>query len=151
VELGRNGIRVALKLRLPSPADSDDQPDHVALVRSIPLQLKRRGVELRMIVAGDATPNRLDLPLLKAVARARRLADDLIAGRVPSVRALAKREGVDHRSIARLLRLGFLSPTIVEAIAAGRQPLDLTITSLTRRRNFPLLWSAQEEHALRMP
>jgi hypothetical protein len=83
------------------------------------MQLKRRGVELRMVLAGNATPNRIDLSLLKAVARARRLSDDLIVGQVSSVRALAKREGADHRSIARLLRLGFQSPVIVEAIAAS--------------------------------
>jgi site-specific DNA recombinase len=65
--------------------------------------------------------------------------------RVLSVRALAKREGADHRSIARLLRLALLSPAIVEAIAAGRQPPDLTITCLTRWRDLPLLWSAQEQ------
>ncbi len=48
-------------------------------------------------------------------------------------------------SLRRLLQLGFLSPRIVEAIAAGHQPLDLTVIGLTRRIDLPLLWSAQEQ------
>ena len=45
----------------------------------------------------------------------------------------------------RLLRLGFLSPRIIEAIAKGRQPPDLTVFSLMRRVDLPLLWNAQEQ------
>ena len=36
-------------------------------------------------------------------------------------------------------------PRIVEAIAAGRHPPDLTVIGLTRRVRLPLLWTAQEE------
>jgi len=79
----------------------------------------------------------------KAVARARRWSDDLVSGRVESVDALAKREGLDKRSVRRLIRLGFLSPKIVEAIAEGRQPRELTVIALARRLDLPLLWSAQ--------
>ena len=109
------------------------------------MQMKRRGVEMRMVLEGDSTPSRVDLPLLKAVARVRRWSQDLIAGRAQSVDELAKRERLDGRSLRRLLQLGFLSPRIVEAIAAGRQPLDLTVIGLTRRIDLPLLWSALEQ------
>jgi len=44
-----------------------------------------------------------------------------------------------------LLQLGFLSPKIVEEIAAGHQPLDLTVIGLTRRIDLSLLWSAQQQ------
>jgi hypothetical protein len=49
------------------------------------MQLKHRGVETRIVLEGDATPNRVDLPLLKAVARARSWAGDLVSGKVRSV------------------------------------------------------------------
>ena len=39
----------------------------------------------------------------------------------------------------------FLSPKIVEAIAEGRQPPDLTVLHLTRGIDLPLLWRAQEQ------
>ena len=85
-ELSRDGIRVSLKLPIP-PAEERDgaPPSHLALTRFVPMQMKRRGVEMRMVLEGDTTPSRVDLPLLKAVARARRWSDDLISGRVQSV------------------------------------------------------------------
>jgi site-specific DNA recombinase len=60
-----------------------------------------------------------------------------------SVNDLARREGIDGRSVRRLIPLGFLAPRIIEAIAEGRQPVELTVEALTRRIDLPLLWSAQ--------
>jgi site-specific DNA recombinase len=146
VELSREGFRVSLKLPLLPPGTGSRAPtDYLSLKKLLPLQVKRRGVEMRMVLEGNSTPSRIDLPLLKAVARARRWSQDLIAGRVQSVDELAKRERLDGRSLRRLLQLGFLSPRIVEAIAAGHQPSDLTVIGLTRRIDLPLLWSAQEQ------
>jgi hypothetical protein len=65
--------------------------------------------------------------------------------RVRSIDELARREGIDRRSVRRLLPLGFLSPRVVEAIVEGRQPPDLSVMALTRRIDLPLLWSAQEQ------
>jgi hypothetical protein len=53
----------------------------------------------------------------------------------------------DHE-IARphlLLSLAFLAPKIVEAIAAGNQPPELTAGALAERIDLPLPWTAQEE------
>jgi hypothetical protein len=43
------------------------------------------------------------------------------------------------------MRLAFLAPRIVEAIAKGRQPAELTAIALTQRIDLALLWSAQEQ------
>jgi site-specific DNA recombinase len=109
------------------------------------MQMKRRGVEMRIVLDGAATPSRVDLPLLRAVARAHRWSQYLISRRVRSVSEIATREELDRRSVHRPLRVGFLSPRIVEAIAEGRQPPELTVIGLTRRVDLPLLWSAQEQ------
>ena len=109
------------------------------------MQMKRRGVEIRIVLEGESAPVPVDLPLLKAVARAKRWAGELISGKVRSVSDLARREGMDGRSVRRLIPLGFLSPRIVEAIAERRQPVDLTLEALTRRIDLPLLWSAQHQ------
>ena len=83
---------------------------------------------------------------LKAVARGRRWSLELISKQVNSVDEIARREHMDKRSVRRLLRLGFLSPRIIEAaIAEGHQPPDLTVFSLMRRVDLPLLWNAQEQ------
>lgn len=117
------------------------------LSRLVPLQMKRRG-RRDAAGAGGRQPvqsSQIDLPLLKAVARARKWAGDLVSGRVPSVRELARQERLDARSLWRLLPLAFLSPRIVEAITEGRQPPELTVIGLTLRVELPLLWSAQEQ------
>ncbi len=146
VELRRDGILLALKLPFSTDERSDSTPaSHIALTKFIPMQIKRRGIEMRMVLQGESGPNRIDPPLLKAVARARKWSDDLISGRVRSIGELARREGIDGRSVRRLIRLGALSPRIVEAIVEGRQPPDLTVITLTRRIDLPLLWSAQEQ------
>jgi site-specific DNA recombinase len=62
-----------------------------------------------------------------------------------AVGELAKREGIDRRSVRRLQRLAFLSPRIAEAIVEGHQPPDLTVIKLTRRIDLRPLWSAQEQ------
>ena len=146
VDVNREGFSVSLKLPLLPPQAGGGAPtDHLSLLKLLPMQVKRRSVEMRMVLEGDSTPSRVDLPLLKAVARACRWSQDLIAGRVQSVGELAKRDRLDGRSLWRLLQLGFLSPRIVEAIAADHQPPDLTLIALTRRIDLPLLWRAQEQ------
>jgi hypothetical protein len=146
VKLSREGIRVSLKLPLPSIGTDVDAPKaHLSLTKFIQMQLRRRGIETRIVLEGDAAHHPLDLPLLRAVARARRWVDDLISGSVCSVGELARREGIDGRSVRRLIPLGFLSPRIIEAIATGRQPVELTVEALTRRIDLPLLWSAQRQ------
>jgi hypothetical protein len=77
VDLMREGIRLLLKLPI-AAEDRNGTTRHITLARLIPLQLKRRGVETRTVLAGEATPSRVELPLLKAVARSRRWASELV-------------------------------------------------------------------------
>jgi len=142
IEISREGFK--LSLSVPLPLSNSGRAEQVSLVKFVPIEIRRRGVEMKMVLEGDATPARIDLPLLKAIARARRWSNELIAGTVASVDELAKREHLDRRSVRRQIRLGFLAPRIVEAIAEGRQPPELTVIALARRLDLPTLWSAQE-------
>ncbi len=63
--------------------------------------------------------------------------------RAKSVAKIAEREGVSDRYVRRLTRLAFLAPEIVEAIAAGDQPPELTAEALAERIDLPLFWTAQ--------
>jgi hypothetical protein len=151
VDLTETGIRVSL--RLPNSITEEQRGENaIALVitRVFPMQIRRRGFEMRLVIQGNRAPAPLaDLTLIKAIARGRQWADDLLTGRVESVAAIAKREGVLPNYVRRLTRLAFLSPRIVEAIVAGHQPPELTAKALTERIELPLLWSAQE-HAVRL-
>jgi hypothetical protein len=90
----------------------NDPTRHDAIVtRFIPLQIKRRGVELRLLIPGAHTQRpKVDLALLKAVGRARRWFDQLASGRATSLAAIASQEGISVRYVGRLLRLAFLAP-----------------------------------------
>ena len=83
-------------------------------------------------------------PPWKAVARAYRWSNDLVSGRVRSIEQIAKQEDLTGRYVRRVMGLAFLAPRIVEAIAEGRQPADLTTVAMTQRIDLPPLWSAQE-------
>ncbi len=45
--------------------------------------------------------------------------------------------------VSRTLPLGLLAPDIVEAILAGRQPVELTAKRLKRIRDLPVSWAEQ--------
>ena len=80
--------------------------------------------------------------LLIAIARARSWMNDLTEGRVNSFEAIARSENKVERHIRHLAPLAFVSPRIVEAIANGSAPADLTVSSLARA--LPHSWAAQE-------
>ena len=48
------------------------------------------------------------------------------------------------RYVGRLIRSAFLAPDIVEAIAEGRQPGNLTAEAVTRHIEIPLEWRSQK-------
>jgi site-specific DNA recombinase len=148
VGLKKDGIRVSIKL----PISSDEgrrevaTPNEPALSRFVPIRMKRRGVEMRLIIDGDpASPARMDLPLLDATARAYRWSNDLLAGRARSIGEIARREHLTARHVRRVMRLAFLAPRIVEAIVEGRQPADLSTLAMTQRIELPPLWTAQQQ------
>jgi site-specific DNA recombinase len=145
VDLIDTGIRVSVTL--PNSVAEKQQSANatvLTITRVFPMQIRRRGFEMRLIIEGSgAIAPRADLALLKAVARGRQWSDDLLAGRVESVAVIAQREGVLAHYV-RLTRLAFLAPTIVEAVATGHQPPELTAKALTERIELPLLWNEQE-------
>lgn len=145
VELKSDGITVSLKLPIEGAEQSQAQlPEQVAITRWFPMQLKRRGVELRLIVGDhNRSATVVDLPLLKALVRAHRWFDELSTGKARSLAAIAAREGLAVRYVGRLIRLAFLAPEIVESIVEGRQPATLTTETLTRRIELPLSWDSQ--------
>ncbi len=146
VGLKQDGIQVSIKLPIPSDEGRDAAtPNELALARFVPMRMKRRGVEMRLIIDGDAMPAaRVDLPLLNTTARAHRWSNDLLEGRARSIGEIARREHLTGRHVRRVMRLAFLAPRIVEAIAEGRQPRDLCALAMTQRIDLPPLWSAQE-------
>jgi site-specific DNA recombinase len=147
VGLTQNGIQISVKMPIPSDEGRDAAtPNELALARFVPMRMKRRGVEMRLVIDGDSSPAaRVDLPLLNATARAYRWSNDLLEGRAQSIGEIARREHLTGRHVRRVMRPAFLAPRIVEVIAEGRQPADLSTLAMTQRIELPPLWTAQEQ------
>ena len=125
--------------------DAEGSRDDTMLV-SAPVAFRRRGVELKLVLPAAVEshkPRRLDVELVKAVARGHLWFEQLVAGQMESLEAIADREGVSPGYPGRLLRLAFLAPDIVEAILQGRQSADLTLSRLTRQLDLPFAWASQ--------
>jgi site-specific DNA recombinase len=147
IELSGDGILLALSLRSLLPNESETQPAaSLCMTRHIPMLMKRRGVEMRLVINGATPPSSAaDPALVKAIARAHRWFEDLSSGRMTSTAEIAAREGIRARYVRRILPLAFLAPEIVEAIATGRQPIDLTAHRLTQFEAPPADWTVQRQ------
>jgi hypothetical protein len=78
IELHDDGIRVALKIQVPCSHAGVRTSSVLGLSRFVPLTMKRRGVETRIVIAaGNEPPRKVDPALLKAIARARLWFDEL--------------------------------------------------------------------------
>jgi len=140
------GIRVSLNLKrlLADPIESD--ATSLTMTRFIPMEMKRRGVEIRLVVEGQTAPAaRPDPHLLKAVARGHRWFAELASGKSASIKEIARREGVYDSYVKRLIPLAFLAPEIVRAICNGSQPPNLTAEALKLGARLPLQWDQQQQ------
>lgn len=104
----------------------------------IPFQIRRRGVEAKLIIGtGTAHP---DQALIRAIAQAFVWLEDIKSGE--QVRDIAARYNRPPDKLLLRLRLAFLSPRIVEKILQGRQPPELTLTRLMKMK-IPSDWNDQ--------
>ena len=101
----------------------------------------RKGIAWKPSAQANLDPATSDI-LLTAIARARSWMNDLSEGRVDSFEEIARSENKGERHIRYLAPLALVSPRIVEAIANGSAPADLTVTMLARA--LPHGWAAQE-------
>ena len=142
VDLRQDGIRLTLSLASLIAQEVKDNP--VIIVRDIPIKMKRRGIEMRLIING-AGPARVDPTLLKTIVRAHKWFNDLATGRTKNMVEIVSREGVDKSYVSRVINLAFLAPDITESIIAGQQPADLSAEKLIRRIDLPLDWAKQRQ------
>ena len=113
-------------------------------VITLPLSIKRRGVERRLVIEGEGGgAQRPDQPLIDLVVRAAVYLREYTNGK--SRDAIATLFGVHPEEVSRLLPLAFLSPTIVDAILTGQQPADLAVRDMTRKIDLPMDWTSQHE------
>ena len=110
---------------------------------TLPLPTRRPFREARIRVDSDATKARTLDDLLALVADAMAVQRLVLASPEFSLAQLAKREGRCRTQLTRLLRLSWMSPRIVDAIADGTQPKGLTRRALLTC-DMPIEWAQQE-------
>jgi len=110
---------------------------------SIPLPTRKpfREAKLRIDAQGDGPLPTNDL--LDFVAGALAVQQLVLGSPELSLNQLAKREGRCRTQLARLLRISWLSPRIVDAIVDGCQPKALTRRALLMC-DLPVDWTDQE-------
>jgi hypothetical protein len=120
VQISATAIRLSLAIGLPNGAATDI----ISLTKDFPMQIRRRGIEMRMVLHGETGAVRLDRALLKAVGRARRWRHQIESGQRSSIAEIARNERIAPRYIRDLMPLAFLSPKIVQAMSkAGSRPI----------------------------
>jgi DNA invertase Pin-like site-specific DNA recombinase len=93
VDISREAMQLLLELPIATSQSDEKSQDHISLSRVFPMEVKRRGIELRMVLESNCKAGIFDRPLIKAVARARRWSNQVLSGQVPSIRAIARQEG----------------------------------------------------------
>ena len=113
----------------------------------IPVSFKRRGVEMKLVIADGRSPTSTPDPkLISAVARGHGWFSELKNGEARSVGELVEHHSVDQGDVSRLVPLAFLAPDIVEAILEGCQPVELTAARLKRMADLPVSWAGQRRY-----
>lgn len=146
VELKRDGMQITLNLRALLTTDQfTDGGANLRMTRLVPMQMKRRGIETRLVIPGEVVAaSRTDPALLRALARGYQWFGELASGRVVSTRQIAAREGLSHSYVRHTTPLGLLAPKVMEAVCAGKQAVTLTAERLKDLAHLPIEWDAQQ-------
>ncbi len=131
---------ITIRVRMPSgPSDQD------AASIEVPMQLKRCGPAVRLIVNAPGTPRRSapDAKLVALLTKAHDWFGRLTSGRDDSIATIARAEGLTGSYVTRVVQLAFLAPDIVERIARGHQPPTLNAERLSRQVPLPMDWTVQ--------
>jgi len=111
---------------------------------TIPLQVRKRGGMRRIIVPEHVQGNSARTyseSLALAIARAHRWKELIDSGKFQLLSELAKAIGLDPSYAARIYRLTYLAPDIIEAILDGNEPEGLSMRALASMRSA--IWEEQ--------
>jgi site-specific DNA recombinase len=109
-----------------------------ALASRYPFQLRKRGVETRIILA--EAPTGQDETLIRNIARAHAWFERIKAGE--TFAQIAEAEGTSKRRIQDIIDLAFLAPDFVRDALDGRQPTGFT-SDWCKTHELPCDWVDQ--------
>jgi hypothetical protein len=137
---------VVVELKLGALASEASGAARTAAHRlTTPIKFHRQNGSAIVLAGAPDRGRSADPALVKALARGFSWFEELIAGRVDTVRTIAKRERVTDRYVSQLIELAFVDPRIVQEALAGRRKLAISTTRLVFRTDLPMMWSYQED------
>ena len=92
---------------------------------------------------GSAAAPNVDRTLVKAIVQGRSWWRELQSNTGMTIEDLAQREGMTAAYVVRIVRLAFLSPTMLKSIIDGTLPAHLTVKRLTAPDAVPARWDRQ--------
>lgn len=118
------------------------QPDTFTL--TVPIDLRRRGNQARIVVETTIAARRTPDPVLvDLVGRAHLYLASLTKYPAEGIAGVAMRHHADRTDVGRILPLAFLSPALTRSILTGTQPIELSGRHLSRL-DLPHLWADQQ-------
>ena len=127
------------------------QIDDKTLSVFIPIQIRKKQGYVTMILPEDAAeyqevenPKNYNEKLVKAFAAAYKWQRMLKEKTVNSFNEIAELERIDKSYIAKVFKLNYVAPDIVEAILKGTQPASLNLRDFIQK-TIPDLWAEQRE------
>ena len=100
--------------------------------------------EAKLRIDQDAHAKPVDSGMIALLGDALQARQLVLSNPELSINQIAKREGRCRKQLTKLVRMSWLSPNIVEAIADGSAPARLTRSQLLDA-DLPLSWSDQDE------
>lgn len=143
IRLGRERVSILLS---PAALESllDIRLTNISIKLDIAGRLKRSGHVMRLIHKnGIAAEPNVDRTIVKAIVQARGWWRELRSNTNMTIKDLARREGMTAACIVRIVRLAFLSPTMLKSILDRTLPAHLTIKQLTAPNAVPARWDRQ--------
>ncbi len=117
---------------------------NVAINLDILARLKRSGHVMRLIQNnGVAVSPTVDRTLVNAIVQGRDWWRELQANPSLTLEGIARRQSITAAYVVRIIRLAFLSPTVLRRIIDGTLPLHLTLKRLTSPDAVPARWDRQ--------
>lgn len=109
----------------------------------VPAKLKRCGMAMRLIIAGQRKATAIDKKQLAMIHQGSVWRDLLISGDVKNIGEIAHRHNVTVTFVTRTIYRACMATDIIRALIHGTQPVSLTSEIIKRAVPLPLDWRDQ--------
>lgn len=150
IVVGRESVQIHIRLNALLDGTKEQSQQGTKMVTeqdihllSVPIQLKRSGLAMRLIVAGEMQERGADPRLIQLLAKGHDWFERLVSGKAKSLMEISVKESVESNYVTRVINLTFLAPDIIKAIIEGRQPATVTADTIMDQFPLPIDWADQ--------